>query len=1339
MKSSMLHSEPDEECLVKSPKKGIHSSKKKMLSLKENESSDEEGLIKSPPKISTTMKNPTLPNPSPAQDQINAHVSSDEEGLIISPVKNYNLEFNKVPALSHIRKKQKVENVSNPNNQISYSIETKVQKCRNSDHLLNNVDIVTDKSTHAQISYVNRPPPLYKIRQKSKLKEMSNPTIPAGVKFPSKWSNSTIYNYSTAIKATTSEIDDKKESDSVNSSKGPRRSRPSIKVAFKSPAKRNSHVKKNFPKERQSYSRYEVKPNPPFRTLYSARAARRYNLGPRISPPRNSPYNLSRSTIDCHRVESKHIPDNYIYKETEKSFWRETTSKVYEGSRYSHGYKSNKDNVLTRNDSEAFDKSSNLNNRSDKVSDDRLNKSQIYTSETSFNEDFHSIQNVDENVSKNIKNVNEKNQECEGQISETNIHLISETNKETLSHDKYMKDDNPQNPDFSVRTMPDKYPSSFRRAERGNKFDKQRFPYDNPSVNNTEKLKDRESLNKDKFQEPNTGMLTMPDNVLSSFKRAEDKNRNQKQNSPCNKSDVCKTEESRKETFVNQNNVHNPDSYVLIMPDNIPSSFRRADKNRNQKQDSPSNRSNVNKTEESKKEKFVNQDSIHNPDSYLLTMPDNVPTSFRRAEDKNENQKHNPPCDKSDVSKTEESRKGTFVNQDNIHNPGSYVLTMPDNIPSSFKIVENKNRNQKQKSPSNRSNVYKTEESRKGAFVNQDNVHNLGSYVLTSPDNMPSSFRKTEDKNRNQKQKSPSNRINVNKTEESRKGTFVNQDNIHNPGSYMLTMPDNIPSSFKIVENKNRNQKQKSQSNRSNVNKTEESRKVTVNQGNVHNPGSHVLTMPDNMPSTFRKAEDTIRNQKQKSPSNRSNVDKTEELRKEKFVNQDNIHNPSSYVLTMPDNIPSSFRIVEKKNRNQKQKLPSNRSNFNKTEELRKGTFVNQDNIYNPISYLSNMPDKVLSSFRGAENKNGNQKQKFPCNISNNMPKSSNKGSVSDGKVPNSNNFLLITMHEKRPSSLTRTETENQISPCSLSEDNQIKKAVNNDKIQEQDTLKLTMSDKLPSSLIKAGKVNKLENVSNVEKAVDLTSSSKHVFSDGKSVKDDKLNEKSSGSTFMDKTTEFPPRRISVMENSKNNNEKLKSSENKNLDMPNSLCDSVVENAESICSLEKAKLSVGQTPSSKSGIGSSSDKKHGLYTPQNVDLQTEDRQKGVPEGSETLLNSENCIQGQIQESGRSSVDQNELEQAVAFLTHNAGGESQESVTPPSQNNSNISSESRVTAPKDFASLWTQMSELFSPTESQTETPSTSRSKAEKLMVLMNQMKGFALGDVVQQLEKQKGS
>ncbi|GFT53503.1 uncharacterized protein TNCV_3324841 [Trichonephila clavipes] len=770
MKSPMLHNEPDEECFVKSPKKGICSSKKKMLSLKENESSDEEGLIKSPPKISTTMKNPTLPNPSPAQDQINAHVSSDEEGLIISPVKNHNLEHNKVPALSHIRKKQKVENVSNPNNQISYSIETKVQKCRNSDHVLKNVDIVTEKSTHAQISYFNRPPPLYKIRQKSKLKEMSNPNIPAGVKFPSKWSNSTIYNYSTAIKTTTSEIDDKKESDGVNSSKGPRRSRPSIKVAFKSPAKRNSHVKKSFPKERQSYSRYEVKPNPPFRTLYSARAARRYNLGPRVSPPRNSPYNLSRSTIDCHRVESKQtIPDNYTYKETEKSFLRETTSKVYEGSRYTHGYNSNKDNVLTRNDSEAFDKSSNLNNRSDKVSDYRLNKSQIsLPSETSFNEDFHSTQNIDENVSKNVNVSNEKNQECEGQISETNIHLISETNKETLSHVKYMKDDNPQNPDFSVITMPDKYLSSFRKTERGNKFDKQRFPCGNPSVNNTEKSKDRESLNKDKFQEPNTGMLTMPDNVTSSFKRAEDKNRNQKQNPPCNKSDVFKTEESRKETFVNQDNVHNPGSYVLTMPDNIPSSFRIADKNRNQKRDSPSDRSNVNKTVESRKEKFVNQDSIHKTDSCLLTVPDNVPSSFRRAEDKNENQKHKPPCDKSDVSKTEESKKGTFVNQAKAHIPGSYVLTMPDNIPSSFRIAD-KNRNQKRDSPSDRSNVNKTVESRKEKFVNQDSIHKTDSCLLTVPDNVPSSFRRAEDKNENQKHKPPCDKSDVSKTEESKK------------------------------------------------------------------------------------------------------------------------------------------------------------------------------------------------------------------------------------------------------------------------------------------------------------------------------------------------------------------------------------------------------------------------------------------------------------------------------------------------------------------------------------------------------------------------------------------
>ncbi|GFQ96881.1 uncharacterized protein TNCT_395311 [Trichonephila clavata] len=1231
MKNPTSHNEPDKESFVKSPMKGICSSKKKKLSLNENESTDEEGLIKSP-KILTTMKNQALPNPSPAQGQINAHLSSDEEGLIISPVKHHNLEHNIVPTSSHIRKKQ-LENVSNRNNQITYSIETlPLQNSRNPNHSLKNVDNVTEKSTHARTSHVNRPQPLYKIRQKSRLKEMSNPYIPAGVKFPSKWSNSTIYNYSTAIKATTSEVD-KKESDGVSSSKGPRRSRPSIKVAFKSPAKRNSHVKNSFPKDRQSYSRYEVKPNPPFRTLYSARAAHRYNLGPRISPPRNSPYNLSRSTIDRHRVESKQtIPDNCIYKETEKSFLRETTSKAYEGSRYTHGYKSNKDNVLTHSDSEAFDKSSNLNKRSTKVSDDKLNKSQIsFPPETNFTEDFHSIQNV----SKNIKNVNvnnEKYHKCEGQISETHIHLISETNKETLSHDKSVKGDSPQNPDSSVIAMPDKCPSSFRRTGRGNKFDKQRFPCDNPTVNNTEKLKDRESLNKDKVQEANTCMLTMPDNISSSFKKEEDKNGNQKKNSLCNKSDVSKTEEPRKVIFANQDNVHNPGSYVLKMPDNIPSSFKIVErKNRNQKRNSPSNRPNVNKTEESRKEIFVNQDNVHNSGSCVLTMPDNMPSSFRKAEDKIGNQKQKPPCDNSDVSKTEESRKGSFTNQDNKHNPGSYVLKMPDNIPSSFRIVEKKNRNQKRNSPSNRPNANNTEESRKGTFVNQDNFHNLGSCVLTMPDNMPSPFRKAEDKNVNQKQP-PCDKSDVSKTEESRKGTFANQDNVHNPGSYVLKMPDNIPSSFRIVEGKNRNQKRNSPSNRPNVNKTEESRKETfVNQDNIHNSGSCVLTMPDNMPSLFRKAEDKNGNQKQKPPCDKSDVGKTEESRKGTFANQDNIHYPGSYVLKMPDNIPSSFRIVEKKNRNQKQKSPSNRSNVNKTEESRREKISNRDSIHNPDSYLSTIPDNVPSSFRRAEDKNGNQNQKFPCNISNNIPILNNKESVKDGKAQNSNNFLLITMREKPPSSFRKTELKKQILPCTVTDDM------------------------------------------------------------GKS---------------------------------------------------NSLCDKVAENAKSICNLEKvslAKPSVGQTTSSKSGIGSSLDKKCGFSIPQNVDLQTEERQKEVPEGSETLLNSENCVQGQNQESGRLSADQNELEQAVAFLTHNAGGESQESVTPPSQNNSNINSESQARSPKDFASLWTQMSELFSPTESQTETPSTSRSKAEKLMVLMNEMKGFALGDVVQQLEKQKES
>ncbi|GFS80177.1 uncharacterized protein NPIL_375491, partial [Nephila pilipes] len=694
-----------------SPNKETCSIKKIKLSVHENQSSDEEGLIKSPPKISSTINNSTLPNPSSVQNQINAHVSSDEEGLIVSPVKNPITERNVVSTSSSI---------SISENRRSYTKETipMQRKSRNSDCSLKNVDNVKEKPTQAQFSSFCRPQPLYKIRQRSVLKKSNNPYIPAGVKFPSKWSNSTINDYSTTIGASTSKIDDRKDSEIVRS-RGPRRSRPNIKVAaFKSPAKRSFRDKKSYSVER-SFTRYQDRPNPPFKTLFSARAARRYNLEPRLSPQRHLRHNLNRSTIDYRRVENIHNqtnPSHFIYKGNEKSFMRD--SKVYEGRGYKPDNKSSKNNA-----DEVSDRPSHFNCRSVEKFNEGQNKSQISShSESTFNKKFHCIQNVHENCSKNIQQVDEiegEIQECEKQVTEINIDLFNENNKNTLAYDKTVKDGSVLDPDSFVLTLSDKCPSLISETETENKS----------SDNNSGKLSKRESLN-DRIQEPDTNMLTIPDKFPSDNK----------------------TSESRKGEVVNNDRVsYLNNSFVFTDPDKHPASFRRTEeKNRLGKQRISCNKSDINSTQTSKEKEFVN-DGVQNSDSYvLITMHDKVPlSSFKKTGFKNKLENQISPYSICKDNRIDKSRKGKSANDDEIQESDTNLLTKLDELPSSsFRGTEVENSFDKQRAPCNESIDNKTGDSRNEGVVNNDEVYDLDSFVFTVPDNLPSSLRITEKKNK---------------------------------------------------------------------------------------------------------------------------------------------------------------------------------------------------------------------------------------------------------------------------------------------------------------------------------------------------------------------------------------------------------------------------------------------------------------------------------------------------------------------------------------------------------------------------------------------------------------
>ncbi|GFS80181.1 uncharacterized protein NPIL_375491, partial [Nephila pilipes] len=423
-------------------------------------------------------------------------------------------------------------------------------------------------------------------------------------------------------------------------------------------------------------------------------------------------------------------------------------------------------------------------------------------------------------------------------------------------------------------------------------------------------------------------------------------------------------------------------------------------------------------------------------------------------------------------------------------------------------------------------------------------------------------------------------------------------------------------------------------------------------------------------------------------------------------------------------NLPSSLRITEKKNKPAKQRFSSKKTHDEK-ENSRKEESLNDDKAPNSGTSMLTVHD---ASFRKTEMEIRVEKQLAGGKCTDNIGKS-NKGKFMNGNRAKSSGTSELTVSDKFPS-FKKTEMEIRLDKSNKLIGNLRKSHkgafVNDERAQNFDTHVFTVSEKTPSFR---------------ETEVEITRE-KQIFSDNsgndeKPMKDDKFIQNSSGSTFMNKITEFPPRRISVMERPDNNNEfeKTNSSHNifsdknpipsakiRNSNIPSSSWDKFVEKTESVLISEKV-------PSIK---------------PPNNDVARKEAFKENETGSNT---DQIHIHGS---PGRSSADQNELEQAVAFLTQNAVPESQECVKSPSQNNSdenNINNEPQITSPKDFAALWTQMSELFRPTVSQTGAPSTSgleaeklitsKYKAEKLIDFMNKMKHFTHEEILKHLERQK--
>ncbi|GBM43982.1 hypothetical protein AVEN_187584-1 [Araneus ventricosus] len=291
------------------------SQKRKLSSTSIKDSSDEEGLIKSPPRTETIIENTSVTETAPETAALlpSTHVqmkdvhlsSSDEEGLIKSPVKKLNCEQKSDQTAGQPEKKRKLSAGFSPHHETFTSNVSDQLKSNETDKSFSLHDKTVEK--HQEEKLLVRHSTL-----KSCLKRSANPPmIPAGVKIPSKWNNSKINNYSNLITRYESEM----------GSKGPRRSRPNIKVVgFNSPLKTNS----SFKRKNEHPSGLQSRPNT-YRTLYSERQARRLQLENRRSPFRQSPnVNNGRSSAHHHRNES------------EMSFSKETTLRDYSKKKREH-------------------------------------------------------------------------------------------------------------------------------------------------------------------------------------------------------------------------------------------------------------------------------------------------------------------------------------------------------------------------------------------------------------------------------------------------------------------------------------------------------------------------------------------------------------------------------------------------------------------------------------------------------------------------------------------------------------------------------------------------------------------------------------------------------------------------------------------------------------------------------------------------------------------------------------------------------------------------------------------------------------------------------------------
>ncbi|CAL1292442.1 unnamed protein product [Larinioides sclopetarius] len=309
------------------------SKKRRLSSTSIKELSDEEGLIKSPSKTETIIENISGTKSAPeiaalshsSQVQVkDTHVSSsDEEGLIKSPVKKLNCEQKSDQASSQPQKKRKLITGFSPQHENFNSNISDLMKSNVTDNSFSLSGKTVKKHHQEETSPVHHSTSLNKAKLKSSLKRNSNLPIPAGVKIPSKWNNSKINNYSNIITRSEDEL----------RSKGPRRSRPNIKVVgFISPAKTNSSLKRKS----EHSSSFPGRTNT-YKTLYSERQARRLQLDNRRSSFRQSPnVNNNRSSAHHRRNESERVTSISNYTENEMSLSKETTFRDYSRKKHEH-------------------------------------------------------------------------------------------------------------------------------------------------------------------------------------------------------------------------------------------------------------------------------------------------------------------------------------------------------------------------------------------------------------------------------------------------------------------------------------------------------------------------------------------------------------------------------------------------------------------------------------------------------------------------------------------------------------------------------------------------------------------------------------------------------------------------------------------------------------------------------------------------------------------------------------------------------------------------------------------------------------------------------------------